>query len=81
MGRIQQTNAKVFKGFLIRQLNLKRLVISEIEHQAMELEAYRLGLSKAKVPRNAKTNPRLAMPEEKAKTYKEVAQKFPQPGQ
>ena len=65
---------QVFRGL---QLNLKRLVVLDIKHQAVELEAYMISLAKAKVPANAKTNPSLVVPEEKAKTYKEAGQKFP----
>ena len=68
---------QVFKGFLTRQLSLKKLVVLEIEHQAMELEAYKISLAKAKVPANSKSTPSLVMPGERANTYKEAAQNFP----
>ena len=68
---------QVFRGVLTRQLNLKKLVVSEIEHWAMKFEVYRTSLAKAKVRANATKNPSLAVPEEKSKTYKEAAQKFP----
>ena len=69
---------QVFREFLATQLTFKRFFVLEIEHQAIDLEVYRISLGKAKAPTNAKTNPSLTMPEEKAKTaYKEAAEKFP----
>ena len=61
---------------LNRQLSLKRLVILEVEQHVIELEAYRANLASAKVPVSSNLAPSLAMHEERAKTYKEVAQKF-----
>ena len=43
----------------------------------MELEAYKANLAKAKAPVSSNPAPCLAMPEERDKTYKEAAQKFP----
>ena len=43
----------------------------------MELEAYRANLAKAKAPVSSNPTSGLEMPEERAKTYKEAAQKFP----
>ena len=43
----------------------------------MKLKAYKANLAKAKVPVSSNPAPSLAMPEERAKTYKEATQKFP----
>ena len=77
IGSHTTNQCQVFKGLLTRQRSLKRLVVSEMERHAMELEAYRADLAKSKVLVNSKSTPNLVMHEEIAKTYKEVAQKFP----
>lgn len=68
---------QVFRGFLTRQLNLKRLVVSDMEQHAMKLEEYKANITKAKVSAKSSPTPNPVMHEERDKTYKQAVQKFP----
>ena len=75
--KISVDQCQVFRGFLTRQLSLKRLVVTKVEQHAMGLEAYKANLAKLKAPASSNPTPSVMMPEERANTYKEATQQFP----